>query len=523
MSNADTRPDNDTQNTQVNVLVASPGQFGLNNVPMWMEATPPEMAPGISFLVYDADGPLGGDRFKQGHDGPSQAIQKWTGDKTRFSRIQITEVIDPNASPASEAGDDSQPKLPRKFFGAGGDPAVGKRLIEGHTDKIQNAIRGKDFVFNWGAGGGGIGTPGMRKTAECATEVGVPYLSVLHTPFNVGQQIGIAERLRLDLRKKGRPLLVYKNANLPEAKRKMPPKQVLRTINEACSPLFRTFHMATQRVGSAWNFDLNDFITAMKFGPDGYHGAYDAPTKASETEGERRFDVAELPQVVTALMSDIFQDHDIVAKALLFCFCGPWTMEEIDIIEAGVREKTGFPTRGFIKRQTNEEETEMWVSVLAFGTFASELKKKEAPKVPAPSGVPRLLSENKPTDVESPAPVKEPANDIPSIAAQAAVKSEPALTPGSPQGPQMTIAFITENGRQVSHQVETELGLRFKKLYRHGTNPELREAVCEEVKVATGGDRPPKWGEMPRSETRPSRLQQMRERLTRRFQVSTGN
>lgn len=348
--------------TQVEVVVFLPGNAGCNQSRMFIDDTDIGSAPGLHFVVLDTDGPLLKARLVPQSNFPKDGekrLKEWY-DSKRLKLIQLGK--------RDGVGNDGQPR--RKLFGAGGDVEIGREIVQRSLDQIKAEMTGKDLVINWGAGGGGTGTAALEEMAKAAKDLGIPLISILITPFaNEGSKIAIADELRRKLRELGQ-LLVIKNENLPREKRDILLSEAYRYINRECRPIFRTLREYTQVVGIS-NADLMDLLKAREKGRDLYIGIKEINLEDSWKEQGQLFAV-ETGQAVQDLLNHTFQEKGIKAGALLFCFKGPWTVVAQDEIMLGVQQATDFPHDGLIKKQTCETWEEMWVSVIAFGSFERE-------------------------------------------------------------------------------------------------------------------------------------------------------
>lgn len=348
--------------TRVEVVVFLPANAGCNQSRMFIDDTDIESAPGLHFVVLDADGPLLKARFVPQSDfskDGGKRLQGWH-DSGHLKLIQLGK--------RDGIGSDGQPG--RKLFGAGGDVEVGREIVQRSLDQIKAEMTGKDLVINWGAGGGGTGTAALEEIAKVAKELEIPLISILITPFaNEGSKIAIADDLRRRLRELGQ-LLVIKNENLPKEKRDIVLSEAYLYINRECRPIFRTLREYTQVVGVS-NIDLMDLLKARDRGRDLYIGIVEIKLGDSQKESGQPLTV-DTEQVVQDLLNHTFQEKGIKAGALLFCFKGPWTVAAQDEIMLGIQQATDFPHDGLIKKQTCETWEEMWVSVIAFGSFEIE-------------------------------------------------------------------------------------------------------------------------------------------------------
>src|SRR4029077_10727580 len=69
-------------------------------------------------------------------------------------------------------------------LGAGSDPDVGRAAAEGHSEEIEETLKGADMVFITAGKGGGTGTGGAPVIAEIAKSMGALAIGVVTRPFS---------------------------------------------------------------------------------------------------------------------------------------------------------------------------------------------------------------------------------------------------------------------------------------------------------------------------------------------------
>lgn len=340
------------ETAQVEVAVYLPGNAGCNNARMFIDDMEPEHAPGMHLFVIDSDGPLLKERFSP-KESVDDNLKKWLS-SNKLHLIQLRRSADHSIEKGSF-------RRHRKLFGAGGDVEAGRMAFQSAAEQIQSSMENKDLVICWGAGGGGTGTAALEEISKIASDKGIPLITILITPFATeGSKIAICENLRKKLRENGR-VLVIKNQNLPKEQWNLLPSAALRYINLECRPIFRTLKEYTQVVGSGSNADLEDLLTALEKGRDIYVGIFEAELNEHEKD---KIPAVNSDEVITKLRNHAFQEHDIKAQALLFCFRGPWTMAAMDEIISGLQNQIDCSPNIFVKRQNFETMAEMWVSVI---------------------------------------------------------------------------------------------------------------------------------------------------------------
>jgi cell division protein FtsZ len=71
-----------------------------------------------------------------------------------------------------------------KGLGAGGDPEIGKKAAEDHTEEIRQALEGAEMVFVTAGEGGGTGTGGAPIVANIARAMGILTVGIVTRPFD---------------------------------------------------------------------------------------------------------------------------------------------------------------------------------------------------------------------------------------------------------------------------------------------------------------------------------------------------
>jgi cell division protein FtsZ len=71
-----------------------------------------------------------------------------------------------------------------KGLGAGGDPEIGKKAAEDHTEEIRQALEGAEMAFVTAGEGGGTGTGGSPIVANIARAMGILTVGIVTRPFD---------------------------------------------------------------------------------------------------------------------------------------------------------------------------------------------------------------------------------------------------------------------------------------------------------------------------------------------------
>ncbi len=366
--------------TQVNVLMVLPGNFGGNNAPMYIIKTDPAMAPGMHLLVIDTDRRLLQSRFAFKH--PNLAKWKRSGrlHLLQLKRGQAQVTVPPPKEPsegeaASVATEAKRPVSFRrnesKMFGAGGIPEAGRRAVKASSEEISQLMEGKDLILSWVGAGGGTGTAVAEEINELAKAKNLPLITLLTMPTgSEGIKIAIADALRLKLREYSR-IMVFENDKTPDDVKKKTPSEVIAAINGSLDPIFRHYTELTQREGTTSNADFADLLSLLEPATDLYGGSYDVQLR-HEGEGKDRrttFPEFESQAAVDIVMGHLYQDPKIRAAAMIVVFVGPWTYKQQEDIISGLKLKVQGGADMFIKVQSRESLDEMWVSVIISGSY----------------------------------------------------------------------------------------------------------------------------------------------------------
>lgn len=103
-------------------------------------------------------------------------------------------------------------------LGAGANPEIGRASAEGHTEEIEDALKGADMVFLTAGEGGGTGTGGAPVVAEIARSIGALTVGVVTRPFGFeGRRRSVqAEQGIQDLKEAVDTLIIIPNERLIE-------------------------------------------------------------------------------------------------------------------------------------------------------------------------------------------------------------------------------------------------------------------------------------------------------------------
>lgn len=367
--------------TQVEVLMVLPGNFGLNNGPMYIQKTDPAKAPGMHILVVDTDRRLMKERFsfrdtnltKWKRCGRLHLLQLKRGQSQEPAPTpkQLSEGEAPSGAPTEANRPVSFRRNERKLFGAGGMREAGLRAVKESSEEISNLMNGKDLILSWVGAGGGTGTAVAEEVDELAKSKNLPLITLLTMPTSSeGVKIAIADALRLKLRGYSRTM-VFENDNAPDEIKKKLPSEVVAAINSSLDPTFRFYTELTQREGTTSNADFADLLSLLEPAIDLYGGSYDVQLRR-EGEGQNQRVIVpdiESAKVVDEVMGHTYQDPKIQAAAMIVVFVGRWTYKQQEEIVDGLKAKVGGKTDMFIKVQSRESHDEMWVSVLISGSY----------------------------------------------------------------------------------------------------------------------------------------------------------
>lgn len=267
-------------------------------------------------------------------------------------------------------------------LGAGANPEVGKQATEESLEEIKRMLEiNTKMAFITAGMGGGTGTGGAPAIAKVCREMGILTVGIVTTPFGFEgpkrmkhAQLGIEE-----LKRHVDTLLVINNDKLRQQYGNLKMKEAFEKADDVLATAARCITDIINSTGQI-NVDFADVCTVMKDGGVAILGS-------AMATGEGRA----LRAIEEAINSPLLNDNDIRgAKWILLNITSAegeheYTMDEVDAIQAYVRELTGDDTDVIlgIGYDTNLKE-ELGVTIIATGfghknTFsvATTAKKEE--------------------------------------------------------------------------------------------------------------------------------------------------
>tara|TARA_B100001123_G_scaffold236923_1_gene265619 strand:- start:1685 stop:2959 length:1275 start_codon:yes stop_codon:yes gene_type:complete len=127
-----------------------------------------------------------------------------------------TAGVDADTKSLSECLTSQKITIGRRYtrgLGAGGDVAVGGKIMEEEIQCVRRFVEGADLLFVLAGLGGGIGSGGAPVIAQCAKDAGAVVFSFVTTPFNFESEArrSVAEDALVDLRKASNAVIPLSN------------------------------------------------------------------------------------------------------------------------------------------------------------------------------------------------------------------------------------------------------------------------------------------------------------------------
>jgi cell division GTPase FtsZ len=284
-------------------------------------------------------------------------------------------------------------------FGAGGDPALGGKMLAKSMDEIKAFMEGTTIALLIGGGGGG--TSGvMPILAQWLQGEGIPSFSILSLPrFNEGgkriQRARQIEKTLLGIH----PTILVDNEKIEPSDDSS--GDVYWKINSSCIfPNIEFLRSLIEDVGNIIDIDLKDLIHAFTIGNRVLLGTFDASSGIQDVE--------------ESLFENRYFDNSILGEAriILWWINGEWSTKEKDQILAFARKRM---------KVANDEEIEIkWgIRQVADGgpktiSFFA-LAPVSEPSQPSTQGgeQQQVASEVSPAPPEAPTPDMQPVEPIP--------------------------------------------------------------------------------------------------------------
>ncbi len=237
-------------------------------------------------------------------------------------------------------------------LGAGANPNIGREATQESLEEIKNILAvNTKMVFVTAGMGGGTGTGGAPLIAKICKELGILTVGIVTTPFGYEGKHRLAqakEGINL-LKENVDTLLVISNDKLRQQYGNLKMKEAFVKADNVLATAAKCITGVINSTGQI-NVDFADVCTVMR---DGGVAILGSGTASGE---ERAYNAIE-----SALNSPLLNDNDIFgAKWILInitCSEGEheFTMDEVDVIQDYIRERSGENTEVIVGMGYNED------------------------------------------------------------------------------------------------------------------------------------------------------------------------